>query len=196
MSKVIEFIEKKTNYILEQLDHLKKTNQEEDLASKNTHPIYCAYLSYGNNFNEMQDRVFEDPEEVLYCLKQYQNIMAEINKTDVFIPSIESFCMFMGWTAKIYKRMSQSELQDIADTMQMVDDYIIESQLSAGQGGFAKANLTKFRAQVAGLHGNALVTQKEQNEENRAMKKIKSPEQLQKELDKMGANILTNKQEH
>lgn len=56
---------------------------------------------------------------------------------------------------------------------------------SAGRAGFPKPNLTKFRVQTSGAHGNELVTQKEKNEDNRITKKLKSAEQLQKELVNM-----------
>lgn len=188
MSKLIEWIDNKYNYVMQQI----QTMAESDLTDKNTHPIYLALLSHQNDFKSMQDRRFEDAEEVMYCLKKYQAIIAEINKNDVFVPSIENFCMFMGWTAKVYKQMLQDTLPDIMDTMQMIEDYLIESQLSAGQAGITKPNLTKFRVQTAGAHGNELVTQKEKNEDDRVTKKLKSAEQLQKELKNMGVSIMPN----
>lgn len=194
MSSLTDWIDEKSNHINNEVDKMICTDKS--FSDINTHPIYCELLSYQNEFKSMHERFFADPDEVLYCLKKYQEIISKINGFDLFIPSIENFCMFMGWTAKVYKQMSHDTLPDIMDTMQMIDDYLIESQLSAGQGGFTKANLTKFRVQTAGAHGNGLVTQKDQNEDDRASKKLKSAEQLKKELQSMGVNILPNKNSH
>lgn len=190
MSKLIEWIDSKYEYINSEIEKMKLLDI--DFDNKNTHPIYCEMLSCNNDFKSMQSRRFENPDEVLYCLRIYQKIVATINCFDVFVPSIENFCMFMGWTAKMYKQMLQDTLPDIMDTMQMIEDYLIESQLSAGQSGIAKPNLTKFRVQTSGAHGNELVTQKEKNEDDRITKKLKTAEQLQKELANMGVNILPN----
>lgn len=161
---------------------------KERLQSIYVYPIICSFFSNGNDYQEMQNRLFTSPEEVLICLELYQDIIAKINYKTVFVPTIENFCMWMGWTATIYKQMLTDTHDDIKQVMQMINDYIIESQLSAGQSGFAKATLTKFRSQLAGEHGNNLVTQKEQNEENRA-KGIKSKEQLIKELQGFGFSL-------
>ena len=75
--------------------------------------------------------------------------------------------------------------------MQVINEYILENQISAGQQGILKQNLTKFRAQIAGDQGQNLVTQKEQNEENRSNKKIKSKEELLKDLKNMGYKVPT-----
>jgi hypothetical protein len=134
----------------------------------------------------MSEREFTSADEVLHCLVMYQEIMAYINEKCVFVPSIETFCMFMGWTAQIYRKMLLDAPSDIRDTMAMVEDYIIESQLSAAQRGFIKGNVTKFRSQIAGEHGQGLVTQKEQNSDNIQKERLKSKDQLVKELMNMG----------
>lgn len=94
----------------------------------------------------------------------------------------------MGWTAKFYDDMLNSTNDDIRAMMEMINDYIIDSQLSAGQRGFIKANLTKFRAQTAGEHGHSLITQKEQLSSGGKSTELKSKEQLIAELEGMGLN--------
>lgn len=186
-SKLIEWIDTKTDLIMKFLDVFFEDDKvKSKLSSMNFHPIFVKQLATNNDYTNMSERTFDEPEEVMHCLDQYQNIMAKINCEVPFIPSIENFCMFMGWTAKIYNRTLSESGEDIKDVMNMINDYIIESQFSAGQGGFAKANLTKFKLQGAGEHGHGVVTQKEQNDENRANKDIKTKQQYEKELASMG----------
>lgn len=192
MSNLTDWIETKTEYIDNEINKLfeKFKAEKKSLGLLNTHPIYCNILSYGNDdFDAMGTREFDSHEDIVVCFRKYQRIMADINTEDIFVPSIETYCMFMGWTAKVYKQMLNNTSAQISDVMKMIDDYIIESQLSAGQGGFAKANITKFRVQVGEEHGHSLVTQKDQNIEDRTTKKIKDKEQLQKELESMGYTI-------
>lgn len=187
MSKVTDFINIKTDKVKNNLDlffHDPEVNKR--LQSLNIYPIFSKFLGEGNDYENMREREFNDPSEVMYCFNAYQDIMAEINMKVVFVPSIENFCMFMGWTASVYKQMLTETTEDVRSVMKMIDDYIIESQLSAGQRGITASALTKFRAQIAGDHGNNLVTQKEQNEDDRKQGKLKSKAELQLELQKMG----------
>lgn len=187
MSKLTEWIDDKFIVVKENVDDfLIKEGNLERINNINIHPIFCCYLALDNDYKKMSEREFNDPEEVLHCLIKYQEIMAYINEKCVFVPSIETFCMFMGWTAQIYHRMLNEAPSDIRETMQMIEDYILESQLSASQRGFLKGNITKFRTQVAGAHGQGLVTQKEQNMENNKKEKFKNIEELKKDLINMG----------
>lgn len=180
-SNLMKWITKKKEVISDYLSETKVDN------SKYNHPFYYDLLSKGNDIKGMKDREFSNTDEVMMCFSYYRSIIVAINKHGLFVPTIENFCMFMGWTARIYKQMLNHPLIEVREVMQMIDDYILEAQLSAGQTGWAKANLTKFRAQVAGEHGNALVTQKEYNDDKHKSEKGKSKEQLLAELESMGA---------
>ena len=65
--------------------------------------------------------------------------------------------------------------------------------MAAGQLGYSKASLTKFRSQIAGNHGQNFVTQKEENDNNKSAGKTKSPEELQRELENMGFKMINQK---
>lgn len=187
MSKLTEWIDDKYTVVKENVDDfLIKDGNIERINNINIHPIFCCYLALDNDYKKMSEREFNEPEEVIHCLIKYQEIMAYINQKCVFVPSIETFCMFMGWTAQIYHRMLTEAPGDIRETMQMIDDYILESQLSASQRGFLKGNITKFRTQVAGAHGHGLVTQKEQNTTKAKNDDMLSLDELKKELIRMG----------
>lgn len=187
MSKLTEWIDYKYTVVKKNVDDFFITKgNDEKINDINIHPIFCCYLALENDYKKMSEREFNEPEEVLHCLVKFQEIIAHINEKCVFVPSREIFCMFMGWTAQIYYRMLTESTSEIKQTMQMIEDYIIESQLSASQRGFIKANITKFRAQVASAHGHGLVTQKEQNMENNKKEKLKDIEELKKDLINMG----------
>ena len=158
-------------------------------------PIFCNILSIDNDYKTMKEREFSEPEEVLECLSVYQEIIANINMKTTFIPSIENFCMFMGWTARVYKKMLQGDNtpEEIKEVMNSVNDYLLESQLSAGQRGAATVGITKLRAQAAGNNGFEMVTQKEKITEDRIGNVNKTKEDLQLELKKMGFNFVEDK---
>lgn len=166
-------------------------NNKDRLSSMNVYPIISNILSADNKIMKLKDRQFDKVEDVEFCFDVFKNIMSTINLHVIYVPSQQSFCMFMGWTDRVYKKMLNSSLEDIQDMMQLINEYIIECQISAGQQGILKQNLTKFRTQMAGEHGHNLVTQKEQNEEDRSKKKIKGIDELYKQLENMGSKGLT-----
>lgn len=166
-------------------------NNKDRLSSMNVYPIISNILSVDNKIMKLKDRQFDKVEDVEFCFDVFKNIMSTINLHVIYVPSQQSFCMFMGWTDRVYKKMLNNSIKDIQDMMQLINEYIIECQISAGQQGILKQNLTKFRTQLAGEHGHNLVTQKEQNEEDRSKKKIKGIDELYKQLENMGSKGLT-----
>lgn len=190
MSKTVtDWINDKCFIVDDLINQLANNKKKPDFM----YPTLCQYLATGNSYEDIHTRLFENPEEVMVCLERYQEVISKINLITVFIPSIENFCMFMGWTAQVYKQMLNDSPEDIKAVMQMVDDFIIESQMAAGQLGYSKASLTKFRSQIAGNHGQNFVTQKEENDNNKSAGKTKSPEELQRELENMGFKMINQK---
>lgn len=183
-SKLQQWCEDKTTDIISDIQQF--FDECPGYQTMNVYPIFSKILSRDNKMLKLKDRKFDNPEDVEFCFQCFQDIMATINLKVVYVPSIQTFCMFMGWTSRIYKQMLNDSPTDIQDMMQVINEYILENQISAGQQGLLKQNLTKFRAQLAGDQGQNLVTQKEQNEENRSNKKIKSKEELLKDLKNMG----------
>lgn len=188
-SKLQQWCEDKTTNIISDVQQFFVECPE--YKSMNVYPIFSKILSRDNKLLKLKERKFDDPEDVEFCFQCFQDIMATINLKVVYVPSIQTFCMFMGWTSRIYKQMLNDSPGEIQDMMQVINEYILENQISAGQQGILKQNLTKFRAQIAGDQGQNLVTQKEQNEENRSNKKIKSKEELLKDLKNMGYKVPT-----
>ncbi|WP_195395334.1 hypothetical protein [Holdemania sp. 1001302B_160321_E10] len=195
---LLEWITKKYNRIISDLnrDILDSEKMKARFANDdgvNIYPIVAYIFNKDNNLSEMADRSFTNPEEIDFCLKKYQEIMYMLNKEINFVPTKENFCQFMGWTAEVYNQNLNSDADDIRAVMQMVEDYLIDSQLSAGQGGVTKANLTKFRTQVSGNNGHSLVTQKEANEDNRFKARFKPADQLERELKNLLPQALCGK---
>lgn len=188
-SKLQQWCEDKTTNIISDVQQFFVECPE--YKSMNVYPIFSKILSRDNKLLKLKERKFDDSEDVEFCFQCFQDIMATINLKVVYVPSIQTFCMFMGWTSRIYKKMLNDSPEEIQDMMQVINEYILENQISAGQQGILKQNLTKFRAQIAGDQGQNLVTQKEQNEENRSNKKIKSKEELLKDLKNMGYKVPT-----
>lgn len=182
-TKLQQWCEEKTEKIIDDLD--KFFNNFPDYKSMNIYPIFSNILSCNNKLLLLKDRKFENEDDVEFCFQCFQDIISTINLKVVYVPSQQTFCMFMGWTDRIYKEMLKSNITEIQDMMQFIEQYLIENQMSAGQVGLTKQNLTKFRAQLAGDHGQNLVTQKEQNEDKRA-RRLQSKDELFKKLKDMG----------
>lgn len=189
-TKIQKWCEEKHHKIINDLMEFFETNKGK-LSSMNIYPIISNILSVDNKVMKLKDRQFDEVEDVEFCFDMFKDIMSTINLHVIYVPSQQSFCMFMGWTDRIYKKMLSGTTEDIQDMMQLINEYILECQASAGQIGITKQNLTKFRMQLAGEHGQNLVTQKEQNEENRSNKKMKGFDELYKQLENMGSKGLT-----
>jgi len=159
----------------------------ENAKDMNVYPIVSNILTSNDRISNLKKRDFDNAEDLEYCFIRFKEIMSTINLNVIYVPSQQTFCMFMGWTDRIYKQMLISSTEDIQDIMQLINEYLIECQISAGQQGILKQNLTKFRTQLAGEHGQNLVTQKEQMEEDRSKKKLKTKEELMKELQLQGS---------
>lgn len=186
-SKIQGWVGAKSKKVLEELETFFTTFP--NYNKMNIYPIFSNIISIDNNLLKLKERKFDNPEDVMYCFDEFKNIIATINLKVVYVPSIQTFCMFMGWTSKVYKQMLNETPEDVQDVMKLIDDYILENQASAGQQGLLKQNLTKFRMQMAGNQGQNIVTQKEENDENRNNRKQKSMDELYDDLRKMGVNI-------
>ena len=148
--------------------------------------IYPQIIKILKTDNKYRRILTESATDIEDALDRFEDIVALVNKKTVFIPEIENFSAFMGWSSKKYKQMLASTDEEICEAMQLVDDYIIACQFNAGQLGITKGNITKFRTQLAGSHGQGLVTAKESNDINKGSRQDKTPEQMLKELSRMG----------
>ncbi|MGX8835302.1 hypothetical protein ACWG0P_13965 [Amedibacillus sp. YH-ame6] len=188
MSNLREWMNEKSERVKAELDVFFEVNCDR-LTNMCVNPILVNIISKDNDYDTLSERSFDNSLDLMYCFKLYQEIVAEINLNTIFVPSIENFCMWMGWNTQVYKKILQSENEDLKSTMELVEDYIIECQLSAGQTGLLAQNLTKFRAQVAGNHGNNLVSQKEKNEDDRKGKKLLDNNEIEDGLRGMGFKL-------
>lgn len=183
-SKVQQWCENKYEHV--ESDLLEFFNTYKNAKDMNVYPIISKILTSKDKISKLKQREFDDPYDLEFCFDKFKDIMATINLHVIYVPSQQSFCMFMGWTDRIYKKMLKETPNDISDIMQLVDEYLLECQISAGQQGILKQNLTKYRSQLAGEHGQNLVTQKEQMEDDRSKRKQKTQKELFKALEDMG----------
>ena len=190
MSVVMEWIEQKKKCIIEELEHFFSTDEAKSrLQSMNIYPIFSNILKIGNHTDKVKERVFDNPDELMKCIDVYMMLMDTINRKVTFVPSKENFCMFMGWTVKNYAHYMEDAGEEMSCIMQIINDYLIENQISAAQTGLLGTTITKFRQQLAGEHGQGMVTQKEQNEEDRSKKKELTPEDIARNMMSMGVEL-------
>ena len=170
----------------EKIDQELKNLFSENKKAKFLYPKIIKIFKTDNRSDLAKKRIFDDPNDILYALDKFQDIIAYINDFDVFVPEIENFSFFMGWTSSLYKKISESKDGDMQEAMKSVEDYIFGCQYAAGQLGILKGNLTKFRSQLDGTHGQGVVTQKESNDIDKSRRTEKSKEQMMEELKNMG----------
>ena len=89
--------------------------------------------------------------------------------------------MLIGWNAQTFDLMEDSMNEEIRASMSLVVDYIVDSNISMGQSGDIRSNMTKFRLNAAGKHGHGIISEKDKKAEKKE-KQTKSLEQIQKDL--------------
>lgn len=164
---------------------IKRKYDEVLKAIPNNVPYPIVANLFTENNNRKTNNYKWDNDHIEYAFRLYMRLIAEINMTSVLVPSRENFCFFVNWNAKTYEMLFNSEDEATSACMTMVEDYIIDCQLSMGQTGVTRSSIAKFRTQIAGEHGNALVTQKEVQNVNKNNVKTKSMEQIAKELENL-----------
>ena len=195
-SELVCWIDVKVENIYAELKRLFEEQSDKKIKSGAfKHPIICKILSMDNpSIEQAKRRKFNDPDDLEYCFRKYQDVIAEINLYTILIPSIETFCMFMSWTAATMKIVANNASQDIQAVLDLVEDYIVDSQLTAGQSGFVRASITKFRTQVSGEHGQGLMTAKEEQSKKHVEGQTKKRDELLADLENLGFMIeLPNK---
>lgn len=195
-SELVCWIDVKVENIYAELRRLFEEQSDKKIKSGAfKHPIICKILSMDNpSIEQAKRRKFNDSDDLEYCFRKYQDVIAEINLYTILIPSIETFCMFMGWTAATMKIVANNASQDIQAVLDLVEDYIVDSQLTAGQSGFVRASITKFRTQVSGEHGQGLMTAKEEQSKKHTDGQTKKRDELLADLENLGFMIeLPNK---
>ena len=101
-SKLQQWCEDKTTNIISDVQQFFVECPE--YKSMNVYPIFSKILSRDNKLLKLKERKFDDPEDVEFCFQCFQDIMATINLKVVYVPSIQTFCMFMGWTSEYTNR--------------------------------------------------------------------------------------------
>lgn len=165
-TNVIDKLQSKYNMIVS--DEIK----EKLKSSKNPYNVVVRVLQKGNTLTT--NEIVWTPELIYDGFNIFVDIIDEISDYMVVVPSIEMFCLFMNWSTKLYEEMFNST--EYNHVVSLVNDYLIDCQLSAGQQGILTQNLTKFRMQVQGEHGFNQTTTKpkviaigEANSENRVL---------------------------
>lgn len=167
--------------------------EHKNANTMNVYPIISKILTSKDKISKLKDREFDNAEDLEFCFDKFKDIMATINLNVIYVPDQQDFCTFMGWTDRIYKKMLKDSPNDIREVMEVINEYVLSADMKAGQQGILKQNITKFKMQLAGDHGQNLVTQKEQMEEDRNKRKQKSTVELMKELENMGFRAIDTK---
>ena len=172
MEKTIEWLDTKAKNVIEvMLTYCEK--------GKVSYPVFAHTIS---STDETKQQMKWNADTIDHGIKKYKEILFKINLEVSVAPSVESFCSFLGWNARKYKELLNASNSDIYPSMTMINDYILDCQLSMAQNGQIKGNMTQFRAQVAGEHGAGLMTQREKPTDRTGGVELKTKEYYEQKL--------------
>lgn len=175
-----DWLENKRDRILSEIEMIEPLLQTG--AKKLNYPLISKLLCDDNSLDIKQYAKREfTANDILLALKIYQDIMAEMNQYTILVPSKENFCMLVGWNAQTFDLFEDSLNEETRAAMSLVVDYIVDSNISMGQSGDIRSNMTKFRLNAAGKHGFGIISEKDKKLEKKE-KQTKSIEQIRKEL--------------
>lgn len=190
---ILDICDKKIEQTLELVknneDLVKRLYDKKDKEAS-IYPIVAYVLNKDNSLKNMKERQF-DNETIYQVLLKFQFFIMMLAEYQTIVPTRELFCMFIGWNTALYQELAESE-SDVQEVINLVEDYILDFNMSAAQNGQLNANLTRFRTQISGKHGHSQVTKKEENMQNRSDAR-KDKEQLARELEEIKAKALENK---
>jgi len=83
--------------------------------------------------------------ELIVAKEAYQKAVCMINEKVHYVPSISSFCAFVGISSATYKNYMQSPDEDKRDAILMIDDYIKGVMLDAATTRNADSVMATFR---------------------------------------------------
>lgn len=183
---IISIVDKKIEQVFLEIESdkslVKKLKSAKLNKTVSIYPIVSYILSNDNSLCSMKERKF-DAEIIYQVLIKFKYFIMKLSQYQTVIPTRELFCMFIGWNTSIYQSMVDDE-GEVGEVMNMVEDYIIDFNMSEAQKKNINASVTKFRTQVSGKHGHSQVTKKEEIIQNRSDNR-KDKDQLEAELEKL-----------
>ena len=189
-TSLVDWVDKKTQRVYDKFEEFFKTHENDKLDTINVYPIFESYFKIDNNLKKTKDRLFDDADELQYCIDQYIDIMAYINeKNVVYLPSKRTFSSFMGLTISMYNKLLNDSTIEIMEVMNNVEDYIIGAKINAAERGLTRSGVTKLELQMDSK-GHGLVTAKEKNTIDSNKKKLLSSDELMKNLENFGVRNL------
>lgn len=112
-------------------------------------------LIRANNYCGNAPKYSADEMNIVY--EAYIRMIAEINKqlasnkkdeNKVYLPTKQNFCGFAGITTSTYANYLTSNDEQMRETMQRIEDYITDTNLSMAQANQVNAIPTMFRAKT------------------------------------------------
>lgn len=73
------------------------------------------------------------PTELMIVFEVYKEIVVKVNEIVLFVPSRASFCSFAGFSTITFKNNLQSPNDDTRNAYQIIEDYIIEMNMSSSK---------------------------------------------------------------
>lgn len=86
--------------------------------------------------------------EIAILFDYYKQFIDQINEKQRYIPTKGDFCSFVGISTTQYDNWKQSDDTERREIMQMIDDYIVDLNLTSAQNGDIKEISTMFRGKV------------------------------------------------
>lgn len=88
-------------------------------------------------------------EKISIAFEIYRYIVSEVNSNiGKFIPNKTHFCRFIGITTTTYNNYMKSSDENLQNAMIMIDDYMLDANLTSSQNREVDSVTTIFRAKV------------------------------------------------
>lgn len=160
-----------------QIDNMRKEllTQENMNNAKIMLAISNKNLKYG-----LQKRYTAD--EMIIIFQKYKELVAMLTDIDNFIPSKENFSAFAGFSTSTYNKYKLSNDPALVEVMELIDDYIKDTNLALSQNRKADNYTTIFRMKAS---MGMVETQPVQIVEHR---KVANKDRIKEQLDNLRGN--------
>ena len=140
-------VEQRKKELCDKIEQFKKQSDEEYIRGS-TNIIVSNYF-----FKSLNPYTFNQPaytpEKLSIAFDLYKNLINEINlKVCRFYPTLSHFCGFLGITSTSYNNYKSSSDVNMQDLIEMIDDWIFDTNMRLSEGREIDNVTAMFRAKV------------------------------------------------
>lgn len=174
------FLEQKNKYIVDEI--VKYSNK----ISGFTAPVIANILSKGYYAGVSPKYTSTN---LALAFDKFKEVVADINIVQPFNPTKQNFCQYLGITVATYNSYLKARENDMRETAEAIEDYLIDCTLTSAQYGLIKESTSLYRMR-AEKQGHAIKETKQTIEFNVSSNNM-TPQEMLEDLKSKG--LLQNK---